>query len=248
MNALIVGNWKMNGTAAAAAVLAGSLASRLTKQELRRFDMLVCPPAPLLASARSAIGTAPLALGAQDCHAQPQGAHTGDISVSMLVDAGCSHVIVGHSERRAAYGEGDSLVRAKAAAAQAGGLVPVICVGETLDQRDAGATVGTVTGQLASSLPDGSSAATAIIAYEPVWAIGTGRTPAMDDIAEVHAAIRAALRDRVPDPHIVRILYGGSVNPRNARDILSLDNVDGALVGGASLEADQFWAIAEGCP
>ena len=246
MNALIVGNWKMNGTAASAAALAGSLASRLTKP--RRFDMLICPPAPLLAAARSAIGAAPLALGAQDCHAQPQGAHTGDVSVPMLVDAGCSHVIVGHSERRSGHGEGDSLVRAKAASAQAGGLVPVICVGETLEQRDAGANVGAVTGQLAGSLPDGSSTATAIIAYEPVWAIGTGRTPAMDDVAEVHAAIRGALRDSVPDPHLVRILYGGSVTPRNARDILSLDDVDGALVGGASLAADQFWEIAESCP
>ena len=248
MNALIVGNWKMNGTAASAAVLAGSLASRLAGRDSRRFDMLICPSAPLLAPARSVIGAAPLALGAQDCHAEPQGAHTGDVSVPMLVDAGCSHVIVGHSERRAGHGEGDSLVRAKASAAQVGGLVPVICVGETGEQRDAGATVATVTGQLADSLPNESSAATAVVAYEPVWAIGTGRTPAMDDIAEVHAAIRAALRGRVPDPHLVRILYGGSVTPRNARDILSLDNVDGALVGGASLAADRFWEIAECCP
>jgi triosephosphate isomerase len=164
----------------------------------------------------------------------------------MLADAGCAYAIVGHSERRADHGEGDELVRAKAEAARAAGLVPIICIGETLDQRDAGRAVEVVEGQLDGSLPDGAASDTVVIAYEPVWAIGTGRTPTTADIAEVHASIRARLGDRGAGD--ARILYGGSVKPDNAKEILALDDVDGALVGGASLNADDFWAICSASP
>lgn len=241
---LIAGNWKMHGSAVFAADLAGSLADRLRAAGETAFEMLVCPPAPLLAATRQAIGDSVLALGGQDCHPAGEGAHTGDVSAAMLADAGCRYVIVGHSERRADHGEGDDLVKAKAEAAQGAGLVPIVCIGETLDQRDAGDAVAVVTGQLAGSLPDGSTAATVVVAYEPVWAIGTGRTPTTDDIAEVHAAIRDGLAQKVSDAEAVRVLYGGSVKPENAAAILSVPNVDGALVGGASLKAEDFWAIA----
>ena len=209
------------------------------------FEMLLCPPSPFLAATRAAIGDAAIALGGQDCHMAEQGAHTGDVSAAMLADCGCGYVIVGHSERRADHGEDDATVRAKAQAAQAGGLIPVICIGETLAEREAGQAVEIVTSQLRGSVPDGASAANAVIAYEPVWAIGTGRTPTLEDIAEVHDAIRVALKDMVADAGGVRILYGGSVKPDNATEILRIANVNGALVGGASLKADDFWSIAE---
>ncbi|MGB0630402.1 MAG: triose-phosphate isomerase [Alphaproteobacteria bacterium] len=242
---LIAGNWKMHGSNAFASDLAGTLADRMTGTGDAGFEMLLCPPALLLGTVRTAVGTSGIAVGGQDCHTAEQGAHTGDIAAAMLADAGCGYVIVGHSERRADHGEDDALVRAKASAAQVAGLVPVVCIGETLDQRDAGAAVDVVTEQLRGSVPDGSSAATLVVAYEPVWAIGTGRTPTPADIAEVHDAIRAVLSDIAKDGDGVRILYGGSVKPENAAEILAIDNVNGALVGGASLKADDFWGIAQ---
>ena len=238
----------MNGNTAFAADLAGTLADMLGDTGPTGFDMLICPPAPFLATARAAIGAADIALGGQDCHPEMSGAHTGDISAEMLRDAGCGYVIVGHSERRADHGETDALVRSKAAAAQAADLVPVVCIGETLDQRDAGEAVAVVTGQLSGSVPEGSSAASLTVAYEPVWAIGTGRTPTIADIAEVHDAIRATLAGIAADAGQVRILYGGSVKPDNAAEILAVENVNGALVGGASLKAGDFWSIAQACP
>ena len=249
---LIVGNWKMNGTAAFAADLAGALADRLADAGDIGFDLLVCPPAILIPAAHAAAGTGSgtpsLAIGGQDCHPDTAGAHTGDMSVEMLRDAGCSYVIVGHSERRADHGESDELVQSKALAAQAGGLIPIVCVGETLAERDGGKAVEVVTGQLAGSVPTGSSAANLVIAYEPVWAIGTGRTPTLGDISEVHDAIRKCLGSLAKDAGNVRLLYGGSVKPENAAEILSVSNVNGALVGGASLKAGDFWGIAEACP
>ena len=242
---LIAGNWKMNGNGAFAAELAGSLADRFVDLGNPGFEMLICPPALLLPAVRVAVGSADIAIGGQDCHTAEEGAHTGDISAPMLVDAGCSYAIVGHSERRADHGEDDELVKAKATAAQAAGLVPIVCIGETLGQRDAGQAVDIVTAQLRGSAPDGSTAETLVVAYEPVWAIGTGRTPTLDDIAEVHDAIRAILEEIAGNGQRVRILYGGSVKPDNAAEILDVDNVNGALVGGASLKADDFWAIAQ---
>ena len=242
---LIAGNWKMFGTNAFASDLAGSLADKMSEAGNDVADLLLCPPTPLLGAVRSSVGDERIALGGQDCHAAEQGAHTGDVSAAMLHDAGCAFVIVGHSERRADHGENNATVNAKANAAQVAGLVPIVCIGETLEEREAGRAVDVVTGQLRSSVPKGSTALNIIIAYEPVWAIGTGKVPALDDIAEVHDAIRLALKDVSGDAESVRILYGGSVKPNNAIEILSLDNVNGALVGGASLKADEFWAIAE---
>jgi triosephosphate isomerase (TIM) len=204
-------------------------------------DLLVCPPAPLLIAVGEALAGSGIALGGQDCHAAPSGAYTGSISAEMLEDCGCGHVIVGHSERRHGLGESDADVRAKTLAAWRAGLVAILCVGETRAEREAGRAVDIVAGQLAGSVPEGAAADKLVIAYEPVWAIGTGLTPTTADITEIHAAIRG----RVPAG--TRILYGGSVNPKNAADILSLANVDGALVGGASLKAEDFWAIAQAC-
>ncbi len=193
--------------------------------------------------AEAARGTA-LQVGGQDCHPRASGAHTGDIAAAQLCDAGATHVILGHSERRADHGETDALVRAKAEAARAAGLVALICVGETEAQRDAGQTLAVVAAQLAGSVPDGATAADTVIAYEPVWAIGTGRTPTLPEIAEVHAALRAGLAARFGDQAAgMRLLYGGSVKPSNAAEIFGLPNVDGALVGGASLKAADFGAI-----
>lgn len=242
---LIAGNWKMHGTNAFASDLAGSLADKMSDAGNNGVEMLLCPPALLLGAVRASIGDSGVSLGGQDCHAAEQGAHTGDTSAAMLHDAGCAYVIVGHSERRADHDEDDATVNAKASAAQTSGLVPVICIGETLEEREAGRAVEVVTGQLRGSIPEGSSAASMVVAYEPVWAIGTGRTPTLDDISEVHDAIRSALKGVSSDFENVRILYGGSVKPENASEILSIANVNGALVGGASLKSDDFWAIAE---
>lgn len=242
---LIAGNWKMHGTNAFAVDLAGSLADKMSDAGNNGVDILLCPPAPLLGAVGAAIGDSAIALGGQDCHAAEQGAHTGDTSAAMLKDAGCAYVIVGHSERRADHDEDDAVVNAKASAAQTNALMPVICIGETLAEREAGSAVEVVTGQLRGSVPEGSSAANMVVAYEPVWAIGTGRTPTLEDIAEVHDALRAALEGVTGDFESVRILYGGSVKPENASEILAVSNVNGALVGGASLKADDFWAIAE---
>ena len=207
-------------------------------------EMLLCPPATLLAQMAWAAKGTTLALGGQDCHQDASGAHTGDISAAMLKDAGAGYVILGHSERRADHGETDALVRAKAQAALTAGLVAVVCVGETEAQRDAGQTLDVIGAQLDGSVPDGATAATLVVAYEPVWAIGTGRTPTIPQIAEVHAFLRDRLTARIgAEAAGVRLLYGGSVKPGNAVEIFAVPHVDGALVGGASLKAADFGAI-----
>ncbi|MCB2142423.1 MAG: triose-phosphate isomerase, partial [Rhodobacteraceae bacterium] len=233
------GNWKMNGTGASLSEIR-ALAEAWSAPAC---DILICPPATLLARMAEAVGGAPIHLGGQDCHSAASGAHTGDISAPMLRDAGASHVILGHSERRADHGETDALVRAKAEAALAAGLVAVICLGETGDDRDAGRTLDVVGAQLAGSVPDAATGANTVIAYEPVWAIGTGRTPTLGQIAEVHDFLRARLVDRFAEGAAIRLLYGGSVKPANAAEIFAVANVDGALVGGASLKAQDFGPI-----
>jgi triosephosphate isomerase (TIM) len=237
---LIAGNWKMHGTLAEAASLAGAV--REGAAQAPGAELLVCPPFPYVHLVASQGG---LAAGGQDCHAAAKGAHTGDVAAAMLKDIGASYVILGHSERRADHAEGDTAVRAKAEAALAAGLTPIVCVGESESQRLAGEAEAVVTGQLDGSLPDGFAAAGGVVAYEPVWAIGTGRTPTEPDIAAIHAAIRANLVQRFGNAgNGLRILYGGSVKPGNAKTILALPHVDGALVGGASLVAADFLAIA----
>ena len=237
---LIAGNWKMNGLKQVSRGLARDVAERARTSRLA-CDVAICPPATLLSVVAEAIEGSPVALGGQDCHPEPAGAHTGDTSAEMLADIGCRYVIVGHSERRADHGETDAMVRKKAAAAHRAKLIAIVCIGETLAERDAGNTIAVVTRQLAGSVPENACAANTVIAYEPVWAIGTGRTATAAQIAEVHAKIRA------DGPAGVRILYGGSVNAKNARDILAVPHVNGALVGGASLKADEFWTIVESC-
>ena len=207
-----------------------------------RCEVLVCPPATLLSMAGGILAGSGIALGGQDCHAAPKGAYTGDISAEMLADLGCSYVILGHSERRQSHRETDALVRGKIAAAWRAGLVAILCVGETQRQRQDGEANEVVSSQLAGSIPDGATAATLVVAYEPVWAIGTGLSATVEDCAAMHAEIRSRI------PSGTRILYGGSVNPKNAASMLNLPDVDGALVGGASLIADDFWAIVQSCP
>jgi len=243
---LVAGNWKMNGLQAKMAELDHIIAGATA---IPGADVLVCPPATLLAAfAAKARGTA-VAVGAQDCHAEPLGAFTGDVSAEMLKDAGASAVIVGHSERRAGHGETDADVRAKALAAHRAGLLAIVCVGETRHERDAGRALSVVDGQLSGSLPDGATAGNLVVAYEPVWAIGTGLTPTLDDVAEMHGAIRRHLTLRFKgEGEGIRILYGGSVKPSNAAELMAVANVDGALVGGASLKADDFLAIAQAYP
>lgn len=240
---LIAGNWKMNGLASSIGELEAVIAGRDSVPET--VGLLLCPPATLVAAfAMRARGTG-VSIGGQDCHTAEKGAHTGDIAAEMLADAGADHVIVGHSERRADHGETDAVVHAKVEAAWRAGLVAIACVGETEAQRDAGNTLDVVRTQLAGSLPDGTTSDTLIVAYEPVWAIGTGRTPTVDDVAKVHAAIRSVLQDRFgEDGAAMRILYGGSVKPDNAAALLAVDHVNGALVGGASLKASDFLGIA----
>jgi len=242
---LIAGNWKMNGLSADGTALARDLAERYRGAGGPGFDLLVCPPATLIAPVGHVLGDSGVMLGGQDCHAEPKGAHTGDISAEMLADLGCGHVIVGHSERRQDHAEGDATVKAKAGAAHRAGLTAIVCIGETEEERDAGKALAVCASQLAGSLPEGATATNTVIAYEPVWAIGTGRTPTVGDVAEMHAHIRRELEGRISDPAVVRLLYGGSVKPGNAAELLGVDHVNGALVGGASLKADDFWAIAE---
>jgi triosephosphate isomerase len=244
---LVAGNWKMNGRRADGLALARALVERAT-HDLPTAELLVCPPFTLLGVIGEAIAESPIALGAQDCHPRPAGAFTGDVAAPMLADIGCSFVIVGHSERRQLHGESDALVRDKAVAAVAAGLVPIVCLGETEAERDAGQALAVVERQLAGSLPAGIEAANLVVAYEPVWAIGTGRTPTAADIAAVHRHLRGLLAALVAEPARVRLLYGGSVKADNAREILAIPDVDGALVGGASLKADEFWAIATAAP
>ena len=234
---LVAGNWKMNGLAADALRLARSLAAAPDGAA----ELLVCPPATLLAPVAAALSGSRVALGGQDCHPDEAGAHTGDISAAMLADVGCSYVITGHSERRADYGETNAVVRAKTAAAHRAGLVAIVCVGETAAERDAGKAETVVAASLLGSIPESARPDNTVIAYEPVWAIGTGRTPTVDEVVAVHAALRAALGGRGT---ATRILYGGSVKPDNAAALLASYDVDGALVGGASLSGADFLAIA----
>ena len=240
MKKLAAGNWKMNGTTAAL----DEMRTLLAAHPAPACEMLLCPPATLIAQAAYHTKGKALHIGGQDCHAKASGAHTGDISAAMLKDAGASHVILGHSERRADHAETNALVKAKAEAALAADLIAIVCLGETEAQRDAGETLALCGNQLHGSIPAGATAANVVIAYEPVWAIGTGRTPTLDQIAEVHAFLRAELVKALgEDGQGVRILYGGSVKPSNAAEIFAVKDVDGALVGGASLKAVDFGAI-----
>ena len=244
---LIAGNWKMNGTLREAAALAEGVRAGL--DTVAGADLLICPPFLHLHVAAASMGWKAVAIGGQDCAAEPNGAHTGDVSAAMLADAGCGYVILGHSERRADRGETDALVKAKAEAAIEAGLIPVVCVGETEAQRDSGQAEAVVAAQMAGSLPEGFAAAKGVVAYEPVWAIGTGRTPTEADIAAMHARMRAEVTARFPGAgETLRLLYGGSVKPSNAAGILALPNVDGALVGGASLKPADFLGIATAVP
>jgi len=240
---LVAGNWKMNGLAASIAELDRVVAG--APQISSKADLMVCPPATLIAGFAVRAAGSPVAIGGQDCHAEAAGAFTGDISAEMLKDAGARAVIVGHSERRTLHKESDAEVRAKAVAAWRAGLLAIVCVGESKDERVAGKTLQVVGGQLDGSLPEGATAATLVVAYEPVWAIGTGLTPTPADVAEVHAFVRKRLGARFGgEADGVRVLYGGSVKPSNAKVLMAVANVDGALVGGASLKADEFLAIA----
>ena len=245
---LIAGNWKMNGLKASAGEFEAMLAG--AAEVAAKADLLVCPPATLIAAfAERARGAKTLGIGAQDCHPKASGAHTGDISAEMLADAGASAIIVGHSERRADHGESDALVRLKAQAVWRAGLTAIVCIGETQNQRDAGQTLDICRGQLDISLPDGARSDNLVVAYEPVWAIGTGLTPTAGDVEQIHRFIRELLIARFKGEGArVRILYGGSVKPSNARELMAVTNVNGALVGGASLKAADFLAIARGCP
>ena len=240
---LVAGNWKMNGLKASAAELAKVVQGAAGLSA--KVDLLVCPPATLVpAFAAQARGT-PVAIGGQDCHAEPSGAFTGDVAAEMLADAGATAVIVGHSERRSHHREDDAQVAAKARAAWRAGLTAIVCIGETKDQRTGGETLAVVGAQLGGSVPDGATPDTLVIAYEPVWAIGTGLTPTPSDVAEVHGFIRERLTARFgASGQGVRVLYGGSVKPSNAAELMAVANVGGALVGGASLKADDFLGIA----
>jgi triosephosphate isomerase len=244
---LIAGNWKMNGIKAASIEFEAMLAGA---PEIAKADLLVCPPATLISAfAEKARRSGALEIGAQDCHPEPSGAHTGDISAEMLADAGARAIIVGHSERRADHGENDVLVRQKAEAVWRAGLTAIVCIGETQQQRDAGQTLDICHGQLNVSLPDQASAKNLVVAYEPVWAIGTGLTPTVADVEQIHKFIRELLIARFSgEGRRMRILYGGSVKPANARELMAVGNVNGALVGGASLKAADFLAIARCCP
>jgi len=238
---LVAGNWKMNGLSASIAeldrMIAGVGASK-------RVDLMVCPPATLIAICAERAKGSPVAIGGQDCHAQASGAFTGDIAAEMFKDAGATAVIVGHSERRTIHRETDADVQAKAKAAWRAGLIAIVCVGETLEERDAGRTLDVVSRQIAGSIPEGATPANLVIAYEPVWAIGTGKTPTTADVAKVHGQIRDRLRAISPAlGNGIRILYGGSVRGSNAAELMAVPDVDGALVGGASLKADEFLAI-----
>ncbi|GAC1339388.1 MAG: triose-phosphate isomerase [Beijerinckiaceae bacterium] len=241
---LVAGNWKMNGLRASLAEIA-AIRDVVAAGRAGRAEVLVCPPTTLIAAAADLCKGSPVAIGAQDCSAEPNGAHTGDLAAEMLKDAGATYVIVGHSERRADHGESDTVVRGKAEAVLRAGLTPIICVGETKAQREAGETLAIVGEQLDGSVPPGVAAERLAIAYEPVWAIGTGLTPSVGDVAEVHGFIRRHLEGAVASgARQVRILYGGSVKPSNAAELMGVADVDGALVGGASLNAADFMGIA----
>lgn len=238
MRKMAAGNWKMNGTRGDL----DQIAQIAAHHPAPSVDVVICPPATLISAAQGIAG--PVAIGGQDCHANPKGAHTGDISAAQLHDAGATHVIVGHSERRQDHGETDEQIAAKARAAHAAGLIAIVCIGETLAERENGTTLDVLGAQLAGSVPDTATAATTVIAYEPVWAIGTGLIPTLDQIAEAHGFMRDTLIQRFGnDAQAMRLLYGGSVKGSNAAEIFAVANVDGALVGGASLTAADFTPI-----
>jgi len=243
---LVAGNWKMNGLKASMAEFDAMLAGATAFAG--KADLLVCPPATLIAAFADKAKGKGVAVGAQDCHQNAAGAHTGDLSAEMLKDAGAAAIIVGHSERRADHGETDAVVRAKAEAAWRAGVTAIVCIGETRAQRDAGQTLDICGAQFKGSLPDGATSGNLVVAYEPVWAIGTGLTPTTADVEQVHRFIRDQLTARFKaEGGKMRILYGGSVKPSNAKELMAVANVNGALVGGASLKASDFLAIAAGC-
>lgn len=240
---LVAGNWKMNGTRASLDQIK-AIAEGVDGPLAEKVDALICPPATLLYVSTALCTDSPLMIGGQDCHQDQSGAHTGDLSAEMIADCFGTHVIVGHSERRSDHAETDHLVRAKAEAAYAADLVAIICIGETADERKAGQTLEVLKRQLAASVPDSANADNSVIAYEPVWAIGTGLTPTADDVEKAHAFMRAELVARFGEAaKTMRILYGGSVKPGNARELMGIANVDGALIGGASLKASDFLTI-----
>ncbi|MGO2957544.1 MAG: triose-phosphate isomerase [Acetobacter sp.] len=235
---IIVGNWKMNGTTRDSQALVQALLGKVTADGP---EVVICPPFTQLALLASTVEPSPIGLGAQDCHKEVSGAHTGDISPAMLTDLGVSHVILGHSERRQEHGELDETVREKAVAAAKAGLTPIVCVGETEEQRESGDHFDTLGWQIKGSLPDGFSG---ILAYEPIWAIGTGRAATTEEIAETMTFLREELiRQFAEAGKTIKILYGGSVNDKNAASILSIADVAGTLVGGASLKAEAFLSI-----
>ncbi len=241
---LAAGNWKMNGGNASLAELKAIVSGSANAAA----DVAVCPPATLIAAAAAAVAGSKVRIGGQDCHKDKSGAHTGDLAAEMLADAGATLVIVGHSERRVDHKETDADVRAKAEAAWRAGLTPILCIGETEAERRGGQTNAVLERQLAGSVPDGATAANLVVAYEPVWAIGTGLTPSLDDIRDAHTHIRNRLKSRFgAEADGIRILYGGSVKPSNAVEIMALPGVNGALVGGASLKAVDFLAIIAAC-
>jgi triosephosphate isomerase len=242
---LIAGNWKMNGLKADALALAKGVADGVRQAKWADREVLLCPPATLIMAVADAVKGSGVLVGGQDCHAKASGAHTGDVAAEMLRDAGCTHVIVGHSERRTDCGETDAKVRAKAEAAWRAGLLPIVCIGETLAEREGGKTLSVLESQLKGSVPAGATAAKLVVAYEPVWAIGTGKTPTTPEVAAAHAHIRKVLDGLMDAAAGVRLLYGGSVKGSNAAELLAVNDVDGALVGGASLKADEFLAIAK---
>jgi triosephosphate isomerase len=243
---LIAGNWKMNGAETQSVALVRAVAEGAPGG----CELLICPPAVLIPPVIAALKGGDVTVGGQDCHFAESGAHTGDIAAVMLADVGCSHVILGHSERRADHGESDELVRSKTEAAHAAGLVAIVCVGETLAERDSGETLARISSQIEGSLPAAATAENTVIAYEPVWAIGTGRTASPADVEEVHTHIRGDIERRCGAGVAggIRILYGGSMKPSNAAELLAIDGVDGGLIGGASLKAEDFLAIARSCP
>lgn len=246
---LIAANWKMNGNRDTGMALSRALAERIAGSPVTAPQILICPPAPLIPLVLALTETSGVAVGGQDCHMAVEGAHTGDTSAFLLSSLGCGYVIVGHSERRTDHGETDDMVRAKAKTAQDAGLTPIVCIGETEAQREAGETLKVLASQIKGSIPEGATAANTVVAYEPVWAIGTGKTPNIRDITQAHSVIRKEAHEVLSGGAAnLRILYGGSVKPSNAQEILAVDGVDGALVGGASLKLDDFWQIVQACP
>lgn len=247
MKKIIVANWKMCGLPEMAEDWGEKVVSRLPEILRELAEVVVCPPAPLLTYMKNTLAGSQVYVGAQDCHPQAEGAYTGDISARLLKAVGCSHVIVGHSERRSLHGETDGEVSAKAAQAIKNGLVPIICIGETQKQRENGETIAVINRQVEVSIPDDAKAGNFILAYEPVWAIGSGNLPTMDEIKQVHNAIITSVSRRTKvDIGQVMVLYGGSVKPDNAAGIMRVEGVAGVLVGGASLKADEFCKIVAG--